>query len=330
MSRRSLGLNMAGYVIRRLLQVPVTVAIILVITFFLIHAVPGDPAIVIAGAEAHPTEIEAVRQAYGLDQPLGVQFVTYATKILRGDLGTSYTLGRPVARVILDFARPTLLLTASALVVSLLGGILLGFAAARRPASALDKGINGAALLAYSLPGFWVAQLFILYLVLRLGLFPLLGYSEFGTGAPTGVGHLIDVAHHLVLPVTVLALTEVAALTRVVRAGLLEELNQAYVNTARAKGVPPDRVISAHAFRNVLLPVTTLIGTRVGFLVSGAIVVESIFSWPGIGGLVRGAARSNDLPLMLGVLLVISVAVTVTNVVTDLVYGWIDPRVRLG
>ena len=316
------------YVIRRLLQVIPAMAAVVVITFVVIQSVPGDPVFTLAGPEADGGEQARIRAEYGFDRPLVTQFATYAGRLIRGDLGDSYTRGRPVADVIFDHAHPTLLLTGTALLLSTVGGILLGVAAARRPHGWLDHGISAVTLLIYAIPGFWLAQLAIIYLVLRLGLFPLAGYSEFGSQAPTGLAHYADVGRHLVLPALILAASEVAAVTRLVRAGLFAEIGQGYVRTAHAKGVEPKVVLSHHALRNALLPVITLIGTRVGFLFSGAVVIETIFSWPGIGTLLRSAADEGDRPLMLGLVVLVSAAVILANLVTDLVYAWADPRIR--
>lgn len=316
------------YLVRRLAQVPFAVGAILAITFFLVHYVPGDPVTAIVGQDATVADMQQVRHHYGFDQPLGRQFLTYSGKVLHGDLGYSYARSQPVSRIIRDFAKPTLILTTTALALSVLGGVFLAVIAVRRPFGWLDRGINTSTLVAYSLPGFWLAQLAILYLVLRVRMFPLSGYAEFGGRAPSGVGHLADVAHHVMLPALVLAVTEVAALTRVLRSGLLGEMGQGYVRTAEAKGLTQDEVMSRHALRNAMLPIITVIGARIGFLLSGAAIVETIFVWPGLGSLLLSAIGRNDRPLILGVVLVASFAVVLANVLTDLMYRWVDPRIK--
>ena len=315
------------YIVRRLLQLPLAVAVILVVTFFVVQFIPGDPARSLANETATEEQIQEIRRQYGLDRPLVLQLVTYASRVVRGDLGHSFSQGRPVADVIRGYARPTVLLTGTALAISLVLGILLAVAAVRRPFGLLDKAINTLMLIVYAVPGFWIAQLAIFYLVLRLRLFPLQGYSEFGTGAPTGLAHLADVARHLLLPALVLATTEVAAVTRVVRAGLLRELGQDYVRTAEAKGLRRDEVVTRHALRNAMLPMITLVGARAGFLLSGAVVIESIFAWPGLGSLLVTAVDANDRPLMLGLTVTASLAIVTASLVTDVLYRWIDPRI---
>ena len=316
------------FVLRRVLQVPFVLAAIVVVTFSVVQFVPGDPVYLLAGENPNPEQLEQVRQDYGFDRSIPAQFLTYAGRVLRGDLGESYSQGLPVRKIITDRAGPTLLLTGTALVVSTFGGLLLAVLAVRKPLGWLDKAINAGTLIVYAIPGFWLAQLAILYVVLRWHLLPIGGYSEFGADAPTGLGHLGDVARHLALPAMVLAVTEVAAVTRVLRSGLLRELGQEYVRTAEAKGLPRDVVISRHALRNAMLPMVTVIGARVGFLLSGAAVVETIFVWPGLGSTLLSAVGSSDRPLMLGMVLVASFAVVTANLLTDIVYRWVDPRIR--
>lgn len=316
------------YLARRLVEVPFALFAILLITFLVVQYVPGDPAYALAGEITTPAEIEQIRRDYGFDRPVLAQFVTYAGRVVRGDLGESYDQGRPVADIIGGYARPTLLLTGTALVISTVMGLLLAIVAARRPFGIVDKAITTSMLVVYAVPGFWIAQLAIMYLVLELDIFPLQGYSEVGSGAPTGLAHLADVGRHLALPALVLAVTEVAAVTRVVRAGLIAQLNEDYVRTAAAKGLSKDEVLSRHALRNALLPMITLIGARVGFLLSGAVIVETIFAWPGLGTVLVAAVEGGDRPLMLGLALVASIAIVIANVLTDVAYRWADPRIQ--
>lgn len=322
---------MTRYVIRRVLQMVPTLLAIVVATFALIQFIPGDPAATLAGEEASPAALAEVRAEYGLDDPVPQQFLRYAGRLVRGDLGQSYSYGAPVTKVIGGTLPPTVLLTATALAISTVVGILLGVVAARRPSGLLDHAIGAVTLTAFAVPGFWLAQVAILVVALRWGWFPVEGYSEIGPGAPTGLRHLADVGYHLMLPAMVLATSEVAAVTRLVRSGLLSESGRDYTRVAEAKGLPRDEVISRHVLRNALLPVVTLIGTRVGFLFSGAVVIETLFAWPGLGSVLRSAVTTNvDPPLLLGIIIVTSCAIVVANLVTDLVYMWVDPRVRLG
>lgn len=318
----------SAYWVRRIAQVPVLLLAVLFVTFSVVYFLPGDPSLALVGPEANPADIERVRLEYGFDKPLIPQFAGYVSRVLRGDLGDSYGMGQPVANVIKTFARPTLLLTGTALVLSTVVGTLLALWAVRKPFGWLDKSITTGMLVVYAIPGFWLAQLAILWVVLELNVLPIGGYSEFGRGAPSGLWHLLDVARHLALPALVLAVTEVAAVVRVLRSGLLSELATGYVSTARAKGLSEERVMSHHVLRNALLPMITVIGTRVGFLLSGATIVETIFVWPGLGSVLVAAVDRNDRPLMLGMVVVASTSVVLANLVTDLVYRWVDPRIR--
>lgn len=319
------------YLLRRVLQMVPTLTVIIVASFALIQFVPGDPAATLAGEEAGEATLARVRAEYGLDKPMTTQLILYAGRLLRGDLGQSYSYGQPVGTVIWGALPATVLLTGTALVVSTAVGILLGMFAARRESELMDHAVNWLTLIAFAVPSFWLAQLAILFPVLRWRLFPLEGMVDPSPGAPTGLAQIADIAYHLMLPMMVLAVSEVAAVTRLVRSGLLSEGAREYVRVADAKGLSTDEVISRHVLRNALLPVVTLIGTRIGFLFSGAVVIESLFTWPGLGSVLRSALTTNlDPPLVLGIVITTSVAIVVANLVTDLVYTWIDPRVRLG
>jgi len=317
-----------AFLVRRVLGLIPALASVLVITFIIVHAIPGDPAQALAGEGADPARVAQVRHQYGFDQPLPVQFVDYVGKVLHGDLGVSTTYGLPVTTVIQQRIGPTLLLTGSALAVSTVFAMILGIVATRRPFGRVDAAINGFSLIAYAIPAFWLAQIAILIFALQLNIFPLGGYSD-ARHMYTGLQLVIDVAYHLVLPACVLAASELALLTRVTRAGLLRELGQDYIRTARAKGASEGQLLTHHALRNALLPVVTVIGSRIGTLLSGAVVIEAAFGWPGLGSVLVAAADNSDRQMMLGLVLVVAAGVLVANLVTDLLYGWIDPRVRV-
>jgi peptide/nickel transport system permease protein len=315
------------YLVRRLLQVVPTVLGIVTLTFLLVHLSPGDPALEFAGEGADQAQIDAARSYLGLDRPLPQQYLTYAGRVLRGDLGTSFAKRQPVTEVIALRLPATILLTGTALALSTAVGIALGLLAARRPGSAADGATNTVALVAYSLPSFWVAQVVILFVALKAGLLPTGGMNTARAGY-TGLSATVDTARHLVLPALVLSLSEVALLARVTRSGLLMQSGKDYLRAARAKGLSERATLLRHAFPNALLPVITVVGGRVGFLVSGAVLVETVFAWPGLGRLIVEAGQSGDHPVILGMVLLISFAVIVVNLVTDLVYAWVDPRIR--
>lgn len=315
------------YVLRRLLQVVPAVAAIFVVTFAVIHLAPGDPITAVASGNGDEAYFEFMRQKFGLDRPLPEQFAAYVGNVLQGDLGVSFNQGQRVSDLIRERIPPTLLLMGTALVVSSLGGILLGILAARRPFGVLDLGFSTAALVGYALPIFWLAQLALLTLAFRAGWFPVQGMTDARAGF-TGWEAVVDVVHHLVLPSLVLAVSEVALVARVTRTGLIQQQGQDYVRTAQAKGLSPGRSTTRHALPNALLPVITVIGSRIGTLFSGAVLVETVFGWPGLGRLLLDAASTRDHPIMLGLVLLVAFSVVLTNLLTDLVYGVVDPRIR--
>ena len=315
------------YVVRRLLQVLPAVASILIVTFAVVQAAPGDPVVAVAGESGNEEYYDFMREKFGLDRPVVEQFWTYATNVLRGDLGVSFVQGQEVVDLILERVPATLLLMGSALLVSTVGGIVLGALAARRPFGPFDLGVSTGALIGYALPSFWLAQLAMLTIAFRTGWFPIQGMTD-ARADYTGLAHYMDVARHLVLPSLVLAASEVALITRIARTGILAEMDSDYIKVAQAKGLSPTGALVHHALRNALLPVVTVVGTRIGFLFSGAVLVETVFGWPGLGRLVLSAAQTRDHPLLLGMVLLVAFSLVLSNLLTDLLYARVDPRIR--
>ena len=315
------------YVIRRLLQVLPAVASILIVTFAVVQAAPGDPVVAVAGESGNAEYYAFMREKFGLDRPVVEQFWTYATNVLRGDMGVSFVQGQEVVDLILERVPATLLLMGSALLVSTVGGVVLGALAARRPFGPFDLGVSTGALIGYALPSFWLAQLAMLTIAFRTGWFPIQGMTD-ARADYTGLAHYMDVARHLVLPSLVLAASEVALITRIARTGILAEMDSDYVRVAQAKGLSPTGALVHHALRNALLPVVTVVGTRIGFLFSGAVLVETVFGWPGLGRLVLSAAQTRDHPLLLGMVLLVAFSLVLSNLLTDLLYARVDPRIR--
>lgn len=315
------------YVCRRLAQVIPAVIGVLLVGFLLIHLAPGDPIIALAGESGDQDYYAFMREKFGLDRPLPEQLVTYLGNVVRGDLGISYVHGRAVTAVIGERLPATVLLTATALMVSTVVGIGLGVAGALRHRRITDWAINLGALSFYAAPVFWVGQIALLTLALGFGLFPVQGMTSPGSTA-SGWAAIPDIAHHLALPALVLAAQEIAAITRLTRVGLLNELDSDHVRTARATGLAERVVVLRHGLRRALLPVVTVIGGRVGHLVSGAVVVELVFGWPGLGRLLVAAMQNRDTPLLLGMFTLVAFSVILANLLTDLTYGWLDPRIR--
>jgi peptide/nickel transport system permease protein len=314
------------YLLRRLAQVVPAVAGIILVVFVLVHSAPGDPVLALAGEHGDAAYYAFIRAKFGLDRPLPEQLLVYGARVLHGDLGFSYVHGRPVVDVVAARLPATLLLMWTALAVSSAAGVLLGVLAARRADRAFDLAVRTTALLAHATPPFWLAQVAALTLAFGTGLFPVQGISD-ARRAWTGWAYVMDVLHHLTLPVLVLAASELALTTRVTRAGVLAALGTDYVRTARAKGLSETAVVR-HAMRNALLPVVTVIGGRVGMLFTGAVLVETVFAWPGLGQLMLSSIQTRDMPVLLGLFMLVSVAVIVANLLTDLAYAWLDPRIR--
>lgn len=316
------------FVAGRLLQVVPTVAAILLTGFVLVHLAPGDPVLVLAGEHGDAAYYAFMRHRFGLDESLPRQLIVWLGHILRGDFGFSYVYGRATSVVILERVPATMLLTGSALVISLLVAIPLGAIAATRPHGARDIGISALALGLYSTPAFWIGQLAIIGLALGLGSFPVQGMTSAGSDA-TGWSHSWDIVRHLMLPALVLASQEIAVLVRVTRSTLLDELSREHVRAARAKGLTALQALVRHALPRALLPVVTIVGARIGHLIAGAAVVEIIFGWPGMGRLLLGALQSRDTPILLGLFFVVSFTVVLASLLADLTYAAIDPRIRL-
>lgn len=314
------------YLLRRLAQLVPTAGAILVVTFLLIHLAPGDPVLALAGESGDEAYYEALRDRFGLDEPLLQQLLTYLGRVLRGDLGTSYVAGRSALALVLERLPATLLLGAAALMISTPVGVALGVLAARYPHRWPDVALRTVALGGYAIPSFWLAQVALLLVAYGTGLFPVQGMTDAREPA-VGLAHGLDILHHLALPALVLATTQVALNTRLIRTGLLEAATTEYVRTARAKGLAETRVLY-HALRNVLLPLMTVIGGRLGMFFSGAVLVELVFGWPGVGRLLLSSAAARDYPVLLAIFLLVSFAVILVNLIVDLVYGLFDPRIE--
>ncbi len=301
---------------------------VVVLNFFLIRMAPGDPAITLAGHAGGASEetLAAVRQLYGLDQPLWQQFAIYMGRMLTGDLGQSYYFNLPVSGIILERVFPTLLLVLSSLLISVGIGTLLGALAARNPHGALGYFVTVFSLSGYSIPTFWLGQMLLIGMAWYWPLFPVGGMASIGVDG--GIARVLDIAHHLVLPSLSLGLAFMAQYSRVSRASMLEVLGSDYIRTARAKGASENSVLFVHAMRNAILPVITLAGLQLGQILSGAVLVEAVFDWPGLGRLAFDSILRRDYPTILGILFASSVMVVVINLLTDVVYRLVDPRIR--
>jgi peptide/nickel transport system permease protein len=323
---RQVGLTRV--VVRRLLLLVPLLAGIVVLGFTIVKLAPGDPVQVLVGDYPAPPEyVQQVRARFGLDQPAWVQLARYVTEVLRGNLGYSFFYNEPVTSVLAGRLGATLLLMSSAFTIAAVGGVLLGVACARRAGSFTDHALMVLGLVGYSLPVFWLGQLLLMGLSLGLGWFPTQGMHAIAFGL-TPAQKAADLGHHLVLPAVTLATRYVALNLRLMRTSLLEVSAMEYLTTARAKGLAERVVIWKHGVRNALLPVVTVMGLNLGHLVAGAVLTETVFAWPGLGRLIFDSILHRDYPVMLGGLLVISVCVVIGNLLADLSYAVIDPRIR--
>jgi len=310
------------YVIGRVGAAIPVIFLVTLIAFFIMQLVPGDPASVIAGSNATQEEVELVRQQLGLDQPVLHRLLAWYAALLHGDLGQSILLQRSVASAILERLPVTLSLTAYALVLTVVFGVAAGVLAAVNRGSWVDQLCMAGALLGVSLPNFWLGLILIFWLAAGLGWFPTGGYVPFSTD-PAGW------LRALTLPAFALALLQMGLLARITRSSMLEVLNQEYVRTAKAKGLPPLVVVGKHALRNVVVPVVTVIGIITSHMVSGSVVIETVFSLPGLGRLIIQGILRRDYPVIQGGLLVTATAFVVINLLVDLLYSRLDPRIVL-
>ena len=313
---------MFGYIISRLLQAIPILILVSLIAFGIIYLIPGDAAVVIGGPSATPEELAQIRQNLGLAQPLHIQILTFYAHLFQGDLGRSLTLGIPVVDALLARSPITIGIAIYSLVLTILIGLGTGMLAALNHNRWIDQAATLFALLGVSLPNFWLALVMIVLFSVHLGWLPTGGYVPFSTDP-------IGWFRSATLPAVALALMQAGLLTRITRSTMLEVLNQDYIRTARAKGLPEWVVVGRHALANVMMPIVTMIGLVLSVLLSGSIVIETIFGVPGIGSLLGSAISNRDYPMIQGGLLFVTTALLLLNIVIDLLYTSLDPRIRV-
>jgi len=304
---------------------------VLVLNFTLIHIAPGDPADVIAGEMGGATQesLAQIRAAYGLDRPFLEQLGVYVARVAQGDLGYSFYFNRPVTDLILERLWPTILLVVTSLLFAVFLGTFLGVYAAKKPTGIVSHLVTVLALVGYALPVFWTGIMLLILFASWIPLFPVSGMYDI-SGPREGLTYVLDVLHHLVLPVVTLSTIYLAIYSRLARASMLDVQGADYIRTARAKGLRQGKVIYKHALRNAVLPVVTYAGLQFSHLLSGAVLVETVFSWPGLGTLAFDSLLRRDSPTLLGILFFSALIVIVVNLLTDLSYRLIDPRIRSG
>ena len=312
---------MTAYLLRRLLAVIPVMVVVVTVVFLLVHLIPGDPASAMLGPDATPAQIDATRRQLGLDRPILEQLVKFYGRIVQGDLGHSYFLNRPVTEVLRERAEPTLLLTLSALLVAVVIGVPSGVIAGAYPGSIWDRVLMFGALLGVCIPGFWLSLNFIYLFAVKLAWLPAAGYASLAIDPWAAL-------RFMVLPAVSLGFNQSALIARIARSCMLEVLAQDYIRTARAKGLRERVVIYVHAFRNALVPVVTVIGITMAILIGGAVVTEIVFNIPGLGRLIISAILRRDYPVVQGVVLVTAASYVLINLAVDMVYAFIDPRIR--
>lgn len=312
---------MAGYIVRRLLLAIPVMLLVAVTTFLLLHMTPGDPVAVLLGPDATTEQIEELRESLGLNDPVLVQLLNWFKHLARGDLGTSLFLNKPVTAAILERAEPTLMLTLLASLVAVGIGLPLGVISAVRRGTPIDAGSMLAAMIGISMPTFWLGLNLIFIFGVKLRWLPVAGYQPLTEG-------LWDSVRYLIMPALTLGAAQGALLARMTRSMMLEVLNEDYIRTARSKGVGERRVILRHALRNAFIPLVTVIGLTFAVLISGAVVTEQVFSIPGVGQLLIRAVLRRDFPLIQGIVLLIAFLYVVINLIVDLIYVFLDPRIH--
>jgi len=316
---------MVSYIVRRILGALPLIVLVLVINFIILHLAPGDPVFLFiqGGAGTSEEYVENLRKMMGLDKPLGEQLVIFIANAFRGDLGFSHFYQRPVIDVIAERIPITFLLVILATIFAAISGIVLGALAGKHPYSFIDNTINFVAVAGYSLPVFWVAQLTIIAFSIHLDILPVGGVPI----RVLGGGDFLDWLRHLLLPVFSLGIVMLALTARVMRASMLEVLGMDYITCARAKGLREAVVTFKHALRNAMRPVLTTISVYFAFNLTGAMIIETVFCWPGLGRMMFESVYRRDYPVLMGLLIVMSVGVIMVNLITDLTYAYLDPRI---
>ena len=312
---------MQTYLLRRVLAVVPVMLVVATVTFVLVHLAPGDPASIIAGPDATPESVQRLRRQLGLDEPLPTQLLHWYGRLLRGDLGDSIFLRRPVTEAIVERLEPTLLLTSWATLIAVLIGVPAGIVSARYHNSVVDQSFMGLALIGLSVPNFLLGLLMILVFGVWLRWLPVAGYVSLDLG-------LWDNLRSLLMPSISLGLVQSALIARITRSSMLDVLREQYILASRAKGLAERAVVYKHALKNAIIPTLTVIGITFAILVGGAVVIETVFNIPGLGRLIISAVLRRDYPVIQGVVLIIAVTYTLINLIVDLVYLTLDPRIR--
>lgn len=320
---------MRRYIGKRLLTGLLTVLVVMVLNFMIIHVAPGDPVRIMAGME-HPSETQMaeLRARYGLDKPMFTQLLIYMGQVLRGDLGTSYTYNKPVLTLIADTLGPSALLALTSCVLSFLIGTLLGLFTARHKDTWIDSTLSYVSYFFDSMPPFWLGLVSILVFAVSLHLLPTSGMVNLRVKS-TGLAYVLDVMTHLILPCGTMTLIQIPSYLRLTRSSVTQVMQEDYITTFRATGMSEKHIFRHYVLKNAILPTITVFGISLAYVVTGAALVEIVFAWPGTGRLMLNAINRRDYPLLMGIYLMLSVSVAAVTLLVDIIYAWIDPRIRL-
>lgn len=321
-------MRLPRYLIRRILQLIPMVLVVIVLNFLLMQLAPGDVAYIMAGEEPDPAYLAHVREQYGLDKPVLQQMFIYLGQIVQGDLGLSYRYRKPVIEVIGRYVGPTVLLMFTSLTISFVVGVVFGTLLARRRGSTTDVVGSVLAVALYSIPVFWLGLMLILFFSIRLGWFPFGGMRTI-LGPKEGLPALLDLLKHMALPALTLSTVWLGQYVRLARSSVVQVLNEDFITSVRAIGFGPRVILVRHALRNALLPVVSVFGLQLGLALSGAVLTETVFSWPGLGRMIYEGILARDTPVIMGAYIVLSICVAIASLLTDLVYVALDPRVEL-
>ncbi|GMG97375.1 ABC transporter permease [Tepidimicrobium xylanilyticum] len=320
---------MGNYIKKRTITGVLTIVFSFCLTFFLTRCAPGNPLKVLAGTDnPNPELIEHLTIRYGLDKSLPVQFVNYVKDVFKGDLGYSYISNRPVTTLIAEKIFPTILLSLTATLLSVVIGTILGIYAARRAGSILDRVMCGISYVFDSLPGFWLGLILILIFASGLGLLPTSGMYDVREDYE-GLPKVLDIMRHMILPVSALLIIQTPAYFRVARSSVIQTMSEDFVLTLRATGMSENKIFNKYILRNAIIPTVTIFSSDLAFMVGGVTFVEIVFAWPGMGRLIMEAITRRDYPLLTGIYLMISISICIVMLITDIVYAFIDPRIRL-
>lgn len=321
---------MSKYMIKRVLSALLTVLVVFSLNFVIINTTPGSPIKTMMGKEVDNIELQkALEKKYGFDQPLYKQYFKYLENVSKGDLGVSVIYNRPVKDMILEKMGPTVLLVLSSAIISLILGTAMGISAARRERSLLDVIFSSVNYILNSMPSFWLGLMLVIIFSTKLNLLPTFGMTD-PRADYTGIDYFVDVLKHLVLPVLTMVLIQMPLYFRIAKSSVLQVVNEDYIQTFRACGMSEEKIFNKYIFKNAILPTITIFGISIAYLVTGVALVEIIFAWPGTGRLVLNAINQRDYPTLMGIYLVMSISIAVVMMLVDIIYAFVDPRIRYG